>query len=39
VLIDAPTFDAVADRYGDAERRELQLKGKEGVVVAYALRA
>jgi adenylate cyclase len=39
VLVDAPTFEAVADRYCDAERRELRLKGKGGVVVAYAIRA
>ncbi len=38
VLVDAETFAAVADRYPDAERRELELKGKEGAVRAYAVR-
>jgi adenylate cyclase len=38
VLMDAPTFEAVADRYRDAERRELELKGKEGLFVGYAVR-
>jgi len=39
VLVDADTFDAVGDRYPEAERRELELKGKEAPVVAYAVRA
>lgn len=39
VLVDAATFEAVADRYPEAERRELDLKGKEAPVVAYAVRA
>jgi adenylate cyclase len=37
-LVDAETFEAVADRYPDAERRELELKGKQAPVVAYAVR-
>jgi adenylate cyclase len=39
VLVDAETYEAVSDHYPDAERRELELKGKEGPVVAYAVRA
>jgi adenylate cyclase len=39
VLVDTATFEAVADRYPEAERRELDLKGKEAPVVAYAVRA
>jgi adenylate cyclase len=38
VLVDAETFDAIADRYPEAERRELELKGKDMPVVAYAVR-
>jgi class 3 adenylate cyclase len=37
VLVDAETFEAVAGRYPGAERRELELKGKTGSVVAYAI--
>jgi adenylate cyclase len=39
VLVDAETYQAVSERYPEAERRELELKGKEGLVVAYAVRA
>jgi adenylate cyclase len=39
VLVDAETYEAVSERYPEAERRELELKGKEGLVVAYAVRA
>jgi adenylate cyclase len=39
VLVDAETFEAVADRYPDAGRRELELKGKSAPVVTYAVRA
>jgi hypothetical protein len=38
VLVDAETFEAVADHYPGAERRELELKGKKAPVVAYAVR-
>jgi adenylate cyclase len=39
VLVDAQTFEAVADRYPEAERQELELKGKGTPVVAYTVRA
>lgn len=37
ILIDAPTYDAVADLFPGAERCELQLKGKELPVVAFRI--
>ena len=36
-LVDAATYDDVAELYPDAERRELELKGKSEPVVAYAI--
>ena len=36
-LVDAATYHDVADLYPDAERRELELKGKSEPVVAYAI--
>jgi adenylate cyclase len=39
VLVDAETFAAVSDRYDDAERYELELKGKQVPVSAYGIRA
>jgi adenylate cyclase len=39
VLVDAETFAAVSDRYADAERYELELKGKQAPVVAYSIPA
>jgi class 3 adenylate cyclase len=36
IVVDADTYNAVCDRYPQAERRELELKGK-GLVVAYAV--
>jgi adenylate cyclase len=38
IVVDAQTYDEVRDRYPEAERRELELKGK-GLVVAYAVPA
>lgn len=38
IVIDAPTYDAVADLFPDAERCEFQLKGKELPVVAFRIR-
>lgn len=37
LLMDAETYEAVADEHPDAERRELELKGKSSLVEAYAL--
>jgi adenylate cyclase len=39
VLVDADTFEAVADRYPDAASYELELKGKSAPTVAYGIRA
>jgi class 3 adenylate cyclase len=39
VLVDADTFEAVADRYPGAARYELELKGKQAPVAAYGIRA
>jgi adenylate cyclase len=39
VLLDAATYDAVAERHPDAEQRELELKGKAATVTAFAIRA
>lgn len=39
VLVDAETFEDVADRYPGAERYELELKGKQVPVVAYGIPA
>ena len=38
ILIDAMTYQAVAGDYPDAERRELDLKGKAEPVEAFAIR-
>ena len=38
MIIDALTYEAVADRFPDAERCEFQLKGKELPVVAFRIR-
>jgi adenylate cyclase len=38
VLIDAMTYEAVAGDHPDAERRELELKGKSGRFEAFAIR-
>jgi class 3 adenylate cyclase len=38
ILIDAETHAAVAALHPDAERRELELKGKSAPVEAFALR-
>ncbi len=38
LLVDEVTYDAVAGDHPEAERRELELKGKSAPVVAYALR-
>jgi adenylate cyclase len=38
MLVDAVTYDAVATDNPDAERRELELKGKSGTVEAFAIR-
>jgi adenylate cyclase len=37
-LVDATTYDDVASFYPDAERRELELKGKSAPVEAFAIR-
>jgi adenylate cyclase len=37
LLVDAATYDSVAEDHPDAERRELELKGKSGPVVVYAI--
>jgi adenylate cyclase len=39
ILLDAATYDAVAERHPDAEQRELELKGKAATVTAFAIRA
>jgi adenylate cyclase len=39
ILIDSQTYDAVADTYPDAERRSLELKGKQAVVETYVILA
>ena len=39
IVVDAETYDAVAHVYPDAERRELELKGKSQPVAAYAIPA
>lgn len=38
ILIDAMTFETVAEDYPDAERRELELKGKSAPVVTFVIR-
>jgi adenylate cyclase len=38
ILVDATTYEAVADDYPDAELRELELKGKSAPVEAFAIR-
>jgi adenylate cyclase len=38
ILMDAATYEAVATRHPDAERRELKLKGKSATVEAFAIR-
>jgi class 3 adenylate cyclase len=38
ILVDAATYDAVATHHPDAERRELELKGKYATVEAFAIR-
>jgi adenylate cyclase len=35
LLIDGSTYDAVADLYPDAKRRDLELKGKQAPVATY----
>jgi adenylate cyclase len=37
LLVDAGTYEALADEHPAAERRELELKGKSGLVEAYAI--
>jgi len=37
VLVNSTTYEDVSDRYPEAERRELELKGKAAPVVAYAI--
>jgi adenylate cyclase len=37
ILVDAGTYESVAAEYPDAERRELELKGKSSIVEAYAI--
>lgn len=39
ILVIEETYEAVRDRYPDAPRRELELKGKSQPVVAYVLAA
>lgn len=39
ILIDAETYIVVAEDYPDAERRELELKGKSTLVEAFAIRS
>jgi adenylate cyclase len=39
ILVDAGTYSAVAEEFPDAERRELELKGKQAPVHAYVLPA
>jgi adenylate cyclase len=38
ILVDTTTHQAVAENYPDAERRELDLKGKSALVEAFAIR-
>jgi class 3 adenylate cyclase len=38
ILMDALTFDDVSAQHPDAERRELELKGKSATVEAFAIR-
>jgi class 3 adenylate cyclase len=38
ILMDAVTYDAVAAHHPDAERHELELKGKAATVDAFAIR-
>lgn len=37
ILMDAATYDAVADRLPNAEERELELKGKSATVRAFSI--
>lgn len=37
LLMDAETYETVREEHPEAERRELELKGKSGLVEAYAL--
>jgi adenylate cyclase len=39
ILIDADTYTVVAGEFPDAERRELELKGKSAIVEAFAIRS
>jgi adenylate cyclase len=39
ILVDAATYESVADRYPQAERRRLELKGKDDPVEAFAIPA
>jgi adenylate cyclase len=39
IVMDAATYEAVAETRPDAERRELDLKGKSAPVEAYAISA
>lgn len=39
VLVDAETYGAVADLFGDAERRALELKGKQEPVETFLIRS
>jgi len=39
ILIDAETYAVVAEDYPDAERRELELKGKSALVEAFVIRS
>ena len=38
LLVDAATYEAVADDYPEAGRHDLDLKGKQAPVVSYAIR-
>jgi class 3 adenylate cyclase len=37
IIIDAPTYEAVARAYPDAERRKLTLKGKRAPVEVFRI--
>ena len=37
ILVDAATYESVADHYPNAERRQLELKGKDAPVEAFAI--
>jgi adenylate cyclase len=37
ILVDAVTYEAVVERYPEAERRRLELKGKEDPIEAFLI--